>query len=339
MKIFITIKMMLILGSVSFAQEARETTRGDLKSLCDHIVLGLKGKEFKTKSFQYSYEQAIWEFAGADPDKDTEEMAIPKIQKWWNKYKHKANCYAKLSADSLLKFSVDKNFKDLIETLLLNYELDVNFVEESDGKNVMDYISDEIFRREQIIDSKPNDSSKSLYYWASDLKEFGAKPGWQIKKKADWTAYDYFSSGLSLSRETTYRSKDLETNYQAILADYNKAIELNPKDGEVYYARALLNTMGKGDAARLNSAIADLTKAIQLKAKVGLLYELRADVYCRQGKKADSHNDREKVIEMYAYGAAYNSLLAAESGNAVEYAKKHLDEYKKGYSSRIKKCQ
>ena len=45
---------------------------------------------------------------------------------------------------------------DFIDTLVTNYGLDINFIDPADGKNVLDYLNDEIQRFKDSGISKPS---------------------------------------------------------------------------------------------------------------------------------------------------------------------------------------
>ena len=71
------------------------------------------------------------------------------------------------------------------------------------------------------------------------------------KKEA---AEKYFKLG-----EQKYNKKD----YQGAIADYDKAIELNPKEARAYYNRGVV----KDELKQYKEAIADYDKAIELNPK------------------------------------------------------------------------
>lgn len=300
MKIFITITMMLILSAGMRAQSTREPSYGEFKLFCDEIGLELPGPTgFKAKTgFQYNYEKKLWDIARVDPNIDTIETARPKIQKFWNKYKHKFVCNEgsfPIPSGSLLKFAVHRNFKDLMETLVMSYNLDINFIDISDtgfyknpdGRNVIDYMDDEIKRiNSSWEESYPNEYAKKLKEYRDSLIQLGAKTGAEVRKEKNWTAEDHFKKANALPDITN-------SNFYNAVNHYNKAIEINPNFADAYVALARL-LLSESD----NSAITELTTAIELKPSNIEAYTLRATNYCRLGKKAEAAADEKKVIEL-----------------------------------------
>ena len=92
------------------------------------------------------------------------------------------------------------------------------------------------------------------------------------------------------------------------LKDYDKAIELHPKDHQLYNRRAqLLMDNGKD-----REAIADFTRAIDNCKNEGPLqayYEQRADVSMRVGQYGEAVNDYSKEIELELRNQGFNFTL------------------------------
>jgi tetratricopeptide (TPR) repeat protein len=93
------------------------------------------------------------------------------------------------------------------------------------------------------------------------------------------------------------------------IADYNKAIELNPKNEEAYYIRGLAYA-GKKDTGR---AFDDYNRAIELNPKYVQAYLNRSVINLMKGNPEQVISDMCKVIEVnpgvpaayYIKGAAY----------------------------------
>lgn len=148
------------------------------KQFCDEIVVGLEGPSgVYIKGFQFNYEKRLWDISCVKPT-DTEETAKNKVRLMWSKYKKDFICDENgfgIGPKSLLKYSIYQNFPDLLETLLMTYEVDVNFVDELDNKNVVDYINDEI-KRLNPSGTNPNAYIKKLTRFKAKLMAFGALP-------------------------------------------------------------------------------------------------------------------------------------------------------------------
>ncbi len=78
--------------------------------------------------------------------------------------------------------------------------------------------------------------------------------------------------------------------FEASLANYNQAIELNPKDNSSYYNRGLIYFEQKH---KFDLAEADFTKAIQLDPQDAKVYFRRADLYESWGKDNLAETDRK----------------------------------------------
>ena len=81
---------------------------------------------------------------------------------------------------------------------------------------------------------------------------------------------------------------------EKIIADYTRAIELNPDDPNAYNNRGLAYSKS-GD---LKQAIADYTKAIELDPVFALAYYLRGFVYSKSGDLEKAIADYERYLEV-----------------------------------------
>jgi hypothetical protein len=229
---------------------------------CDDIFIGEppQVQGFAPIEFSYNYEYRFWKLAGVDPAKDTEETAIPKVQKWLENYKRFLICDVNrgfaVSNGSLLKLSVYLNFPHLIDSLLLTYEVDINFVDLVDGKNVIDFIDDEIARLDPT-GRNPNEAVKTLKSYRDKYTSLGARTSAEIKREISWTAEDYLKAANALIPYTN-RNYNLADYY------YSKAIELKPNNIEAYKLRATVRCKYFGKL----KAAADEKKVIELGGKV-----------------------------------------------------------------------
>jgi hypothetical protein len=108
---------------------------------------------------------------------DNEETVKTKIQVWWNKYKSQCKCDSNtfnVPNGNILKFAISESQLDFIETLVLNYDLDINFIDPADNRNLLDYLN------EELLKMQTNGSSKSTIEIYGKYKEnqisLGAKP-------------------------------------------------------------------------------------------------------------------------------------------------------------------
>jgi tetratricopeptide (TPR) repeat protein len=107
----------------------------------------------------------------------------------------------------------------------------------------------------------------------------------QAQATVEAAADDYMRQGLTYSEQGDYA--------QAI-ADFTKAIELDPNNATAYFNRGLAQ-VNLGDPEQ---AIADFTKAIELDPDHALAYNNRGDVYYKAGDYAQAIADFTKAIEL-----------------------------------------
>jgi len=83
-------------------------------------------------------------------------------------------------------------------------------------------------------------------------------------------------------------------DYDSALADFNKAIELNPDNAENYRNRGTAYFF-KGE---FFFALTDLNEAIRLDPKNPAAYFIRGSTYKALGQINDANKDFEKVLEI-----------------------------------------
>ena len=82
-----------------------------------------------------------------------------------------------------------------------------------------------------------------------------------------------------------------EGDYDSAIADYTKAIEIDPKDAKAYYNRGLIfNNIGE-----YYQAIADFTKAIEINPKYADAYNSRGAAYAVKGEYERAWEDVYKA--------------------------------------------
>ena len=85
-----------------------------------------------------------------------------------------------------------------------------------------------------------------------------------ITANANPLADNLFSSGVD---------NHIQGNYQGAIADYTRAIEINPQNVDAYYNRGL----AKDDSGDYEGAIADYTKAIEINPELAIAYANRGN--------------------------------------------------------------
>lgn len=83
--------------------------------------------------------------------------------------------------------------------------------------------------------------------------------------------------------------------YEEAIADYTKAISLNPNSPDVYYSRAYILYYELKD---YESAILDLTESIKLAPNYGDSYAMRGHIYKKLGKFEEALDDYTEACEL-----------------------------------------
>lgn len=116
-------------------------------------------------------------------------------------------------------------------------------------------------------------------------------------------AGDYFSSAAR---------KYQQGNFQGALADYNRAIEINPRSANAYYNRGLIKATKLQDN---QGALADYNRAIQIKPNYDAAYNNRGNL-----KAADAQDYQGALAD-------YNRAIKIKPGNADAYYNRGVLKY------------
>ncbi len=105
--------------------------------------------------------------------------------------------------------------------------------------------------------------------------------------------------------------------YEEAINDYNKVIELNPKDAIAYYTRG----NAKLALGRHQEAIMDYDKAIELNPQFAIAYYTRGDAKSDLGRHEEAITDYDKAKTLYA--EAGNVEMAEKCKEKIARLKKH----------------
>jgi hypothetical protein len=153
-KYFLLLLLISFYGATKATAVAENDTiphlkNSDVKMMFADIVVKSKVTGTAMDTVEYTYEKRWWDMAGAKMGIDNEETAKKKIQLWWDKYKTSCTFSTvgfNVENGNILKYAVCQSFLDFIETMVLNYDLDINFIDPADNRNLLDYVNDEIER-------------------------------------------------------------------------------------------------------------------------------------------------------------------------------------------------
>ena len=98
----------------------------------------------------YLFQKKIYEAAWVDFYKDSREVAFAKIRRMWLQYEDKLVCNG-LNFDvingNLIKYAINTKFDDFID-VVSEWGINLNKVDESDGRTILDYTSYHMKRNE-----------------------------------------------------------------------------------------------------------------------------------------------------------------------------------------------
>ncbi len=118
----------------------------------------------------------------------------------------------------------------------------------------------------------------------------------------------------------------LKGDFDSALNDYNKAIELNPKDAATYFNRGRAYSNKKS----YDLAVLDFDKTIELNPQDSSAYFNRAEIHERKGKTEQAAADYQKAVEFDATNeSAKANLKRLQDEQAKNLAKQKEDEQAK----------
>ena len=111
-----------------------------------------------------------------------------------------------------------------------------------------------------------------------------------------------FSSFGQTAKEYSNKGVDkfLSGDYSGSITEYNKAIEINPNNSDIYYNRGA----SKSKLKNYKGAIIDYTKAIEINPNYGRAYGNRGIAKENIGDLKGACSDWKKAIELGVTGAA-----------------------------------
>ena len=100
--------------------------------------------------------------------------------------------------------------------------------------------------------------------------------------------------------------------YDQAIADYTEAIEINPRLAEAYANRGLAYAQGKG---QFDQAISDFNKAIGINPRYAIAYNYRAVTYYYKGEDDKAWEDVHKAQSLgYRFPQEFLKALREASG-------------------------
>lgn len=123
-------------------------------------------------NFDYVFQQVMFESACADIENMSEKEIAQKLREWWDLYKDKLLCDSlqfNVTYGSVFKYAIYGGVTSFVDDAIY-YKLDLNFVDKADGRTVLDYTKDELYKQ---TTSSPIRKVLQEYY--DKLRNAGAK--------------------------------------------------------------------------------------------------------------------------------------------------------------------
>ena len=167
--------LFLFSTSFAFAQTAEPETSPcpnpkKLRGLCA-VVGDLTEDSNPQGKYKYLYQRKIFEAACVDINKDSEEEIARKVSKVWKENEDKLICNNtrfEVANGNIIKFAVDSTFDSFL-TDVATWKINLNKVDETDGRTVLDYVKYQMERAK----GTPSEQRISFYY--RKLRSAGAK--------------------------------------------------------------------------------------------------------------------------------------------------------------------
>lgn len=128
--------------------------------------------------YDFHYQKLVYEAACSSPLDDDEDKGNQKIRRLWLENADRLVCNNSsfdVQSGNVLKYAVSARFEALLVDAALIWKVDLNRVDASDGRTVLDYTYDEISRNK----GKSIESTLRSYY--DMLRSAGAKRRSELK--------------------------------------------------------------------------------------------------------------------------------------------------------------
>lgn len=142
-----------------------------INTLCDYVDSHLP--EAEGSPYRYRYQTIIMQASCVNPT-DSKEVIQEKVNAFWRKYENRLTCEVAnfgVRNGNLIKYAIRKNFDSFIVDVSRNWKVNLNRVDPSDQKTVLDFVYDEL----AIEEARGSALANRLRTYANFLKANGAK--------------------------------------------------------------------------------------------------------------------------------------------------------------------
>ena len=137
---------------------ANETAR---RGICA-AVSNRDQTETEPQKYPYRYQRKIFEASCVDMYRDSDEEIARKVSAMWAKNADKLTCTDTsfdVEKGSIIKYAVNAKFENFIYDVI-SWKVDLNRIDESDNRTVLDYIQDQI----RSYKGLPTERDLRIYY-------------------------------------------------------------------------------------------------------------------------------------------------------------------------------
>lgn len=139
------------------------------------ICAAVSNRDQTTKEpqkYPYRYQRKIFEASCVDMYRDSDEEIARKVSAMWAKNADKLTCTDvsfNVEKGSIIKYAVNAKFDKFIWDVVISWKVDLNRVDESDNKTVLDYTQGQIIQFEGLA------TEQTLKSYYDLLRRYGAK--------------------------------------------------------------------------------------------------------------------------------------------------------------------
>ena len=159
-------------------------TKEEFSRICSDLYARDESETSGT-GLSYAYQEKLWKISCAIVGKDNIDVARKKIQNMWMENRQNFRCYnypTSIATDkNITKFSLDTGFTGFISEGVKKYKFDMNFLDPSDNKTLLDFVfeQEQEIRKTIPINTERADEYNRIYKM---LVENGAKHSWELNE-------------------------------------------------------------------------------------------------------------------------------------------------------------
>lgn len=161
-----------LMKAVKAQEQAECPNPKKIRTLCMYVAdLAEDTYEGEGRKFKYGYTRKIMEAACVDIEKDSKEVRAQKISQMWKQLESKLICNSvqfDIPNGNIIKYAAIRGIDPFIWDII-DWKVNLNKVDETDGRTVLDYIQYHIDRLKEgaIV------NQLKIYY--KELRKAGAK--------------------------------------------------------------------------------------------------------------------------------------------------------------------